>query len=59
MTVTKIEFEAAINAHGLMIEKPTRSESDKGYLYECFEDADGQEIGFITWFGGEPAYTLR
>lgn len=59
LTSARAEFEAALTAAGLSINNVTRVERDGGYLYECWDDADGHEIGFIKWIVPGPTYTLH
>jgi hypothetical protein len=57
--MTKEQFEAALAENGASIASEPRIEIDGDYKYECFDNADGVEIGFIAWRGGEPNYVLH
>lgn len=61
-TVTQADFESFI-AQNCSISARTepRKETDKGtgYLYECYDDADGNEIAFISWKNGIATYSIR
>lgn len=58
--VSKSEFKSAIQPYGLMIEKPSRTEKDGAYLYECFDNPHtGDEIGFISWYQSEATYHIH
>lgn len=61
MTTDKITFEkfVAERCSSLMIAEP-RVEKDGEYAYDCFDDADGNEVAFISYKAGEePTYTIR
>lgn len=60
-TVSMNEFEAFVVANCPMhIVREPRKEMDNGYLYECFDDADGEEIAFITYKAGDdPIYSVK
>jgi len=61
MTITtKNEFEAFVLANcGLTARTEPRRERDGEYLYECFDNADGDEIAFISYkAGAAPTYTI-
>jgi hypothetical protein len=60
-TTDKNTFDAFVAARctGSMISEP-RTERDVEYSYECFDDADGNEVAFITYRAGEePTYFIR
>ncbi|WP_315833874.1 hypothetical protein [Bradyrhizobium prioriisuperbiae] len=55
---TIADFHAALAAAGISSQQP-RIETDGDYKYECFDDAEGAEIAFISWHAGEPTYVVR
>lgn len=60
-TVTKSEFEAFVAANcPLGIRGEPRRERDGEYQYDCFDNADGEEIAFITYkIGNDPVYSIK
>lgn len=60
MTTDKLTFDAFVaeRCTTSMIASP-RIEKDGAYEYECFDDADGNEVAFISWEKGEAAYIIR
>lgn len=61
MTTDKITFDAFVAARctSSMIASP-RTERDVEFSYECFDDADGNEVGFISYkTGEEPTFHIR
>lgn len=50
--ITKIQFEAALAEAGVPSWAEPRVENDGEYGYECFDDNDGNEIGFISYRSG-------
>lgn len=57
---TKAEFEAFVQANASRESRLSpRKESDVNYRYECYDDADGNEVAFISWRDGAATYTIR
>lgn len=58
--MTKVEFEAAMDAAGIFNLSEPRVEQDGEFAYDCFDNADGEEVGFITYRSGEIlGYTIH
>jgi hypothetical protein len=57
--MTKEQFETALASEGASIASEPRVEIDGDHKYECFDNNDGVEIGFIVWFKGEPKYIIH
>lgn len=61
MTQTdKATFDAFVASHCTlsMIAEP-RAERDTEYSYQCYDDADGNEVAFVTFHTGEePTYHI-
>lgn len=60
MTVDKITFDAFIakRCSSSTIDHP-RTERDGEFFYECYDDAEGAEVAFISWQASEPTYIIR
>lgn len=60
-TVSKNEFDGFIAANCPMhVRSEPRVENETEYQYECFDNAEGEEVAFITYkTGAAPVYTIR
>lgn len=58
--VTKEEFDSFVKANcsNECYDEP-RIEHDYEYLYECYDDAGGEEIAFISWVDGNATYRIK
>lgn len=60
MTTDKQTFDAfVIENCPLHVRDEPRVEVDGDYKYECYDNADGEEVAFIAWHNGEATYTIK
>ena len=58
--VSKESFETFINENcSLSMRSEPRRERDGEYSYDCYDNADGDEIAFVSYkTGEEPSYSI-
>lgn len=61
IAIDKSSFDAAILARASLSSRmEPRREQDGAYLYECYDDDDGREVGFVTYQSDRaPTYTIH